>query len=99
MTQITTTCLSLKCSLFSCSGFVWRVTNYHNLVIIFPYLATIAPDLPEAFQHFIQTSCRRNPADRYQRVADATADLKQLAKELRLDTRDPLAKKFTWPAF
>ena len=59
-----------------------------------PDLAIVAPDIPEALRGFIQTCCQRNPEDRYQRIGDAAVDLKHLAEEIGLDTREPPAEKF-----
>ena len=58
-----------------------------------PDPATITSNIPEAVQRFIQISCRRSPADRYQSVADAAADLKHQAKQIGLDTRDQPTEK------
>ena len=56
----------------------------HNI----PDPARIVPDLPELLRNFIIKAGRRNPAERYQNVAEAIEDLQPLVGEFGLTNKE-----------
>lgn len=56
----------------------------HNI----PDPARIVPDLPALLRDFIVKAGRRNPAERYQNVAEAIEDLQPLVREFGLTNKD-----------
>lgn len=58
-----------------------------------PNPTEIVPDLPTALCDFIIKACRRNPAERYQSVAQALEDLHHLAKRFGLNDKDLLTER------
>jgi tRNA A-37 threonylcarbamoyl transferase component Bud32 len=58
-----------------------------------PDPAEIVPDLPTALCDFIIKACRRDPAERYQNVAQALEELHHLAKRFGLTDKDLFTEK------
>ncbi|UCG05730.1 MAG: protein kinase [Desulfobacterales bacterium] len=56
----------------------------HNI----PDPARIVPDLPALLRDFIVNAGRRNPAERYQNMAEAIEDLQPLVREFGLTNKD-----------
>ncbi len=61
----------------------------HNI----PDPARIVPDLPALLRDFIVKAGRRNPAERYQNVAEAIEDLQPLVREFGLTNKDLFMEK------
>jgi CRP-like cAMP-binding protein len=53
----------------------------------------LVPDLPAVLRDFIIKACRRDPAMRYQNMAEALEGLKPLARELKLTKKDTFMEK------
>jgi len=58
-----------------------------------PDPAKLVPDLPAVLRDFIIKACRRDPAKRYQNVAEALEGLQPLARELGLTKKDLFMEK------
>ncbi len=58
-----------------------------------PDPAKLVPDLPAVLRDFIIKACRRDPAKRYQNMAEALEGLQPLARELGLTRKDLFMEK------
>ena len=58
-----------------------------------PDPAKLVPDLPAVLRDFIIKASRRDPAERYQNVAEAMEALQPLARELGLTKKDLFMEK------
>ena len=66
---------------------IWRMMDLHATQDI-PDPAEIVPDLPKALRKIIIKACSRDPAHRYQKVAQITEDLQPLAADYGLTSQD-----------
>jgi serine/threonine protein kinase len=65
-------------------GTLWNMHVNQDI----PDPAKLVPDIPALLRDFIIKACRRDPAERYQNVAEAMEDLRPLARELGLANKD-----------